>query len=251
MARRQARPAAVGERRLVPERTQCLECGGPLWLEYCNQRTVTTLDGPIHFTLHIRRCQTRGCALFHRPYRPEAEGAVALPQAEFGLDVIAFVGARRYADHRSVPEIHRDLRARGVAIAERSVTNLVYRYEELVALRLADQAQLRERLLQQGRVLLALDGLQPDVGHEVLWVLRDCLSGEVLLARSLLSATEADLAGVLHFPQQAGEIGLGGTQQAAGQQHFAREAIAQHPQHLVPHVRLQAVQCQQDPSLPQ
>ena len=39
---------------------------------------------------------------------------------------------------------------------------------------------------QQGRVILAIDGLQPDVGHEVLWVLRDCLSGEILLARSLL-----------------------------------------------------------------
>lgn len=53
------------------------------------------------------------------------------------------------------------------------------------------------RLAQQGRVILALDGLQPDVGHEVLWVLRDCLSGEVLLARSLLSATSADLAVLL------------------------------------------------------
>ena len=35
-------------------------------------------------------------------------------------------------------------------------------------------------------MILAIDGLQPDVGHEVLWVIRDCLSGEVLLARSLL-----------------------------------------------------------------
>src|SRR5207244_2756730 len=34
----------------------------------------------------------------------------------------------------------------------------------------------------------------PDVGHEVLWVIRECLSGEVLLARPLLSATESDLA---------------------------------------------------------
>jgi hypothetical protein len=42
---------------------------------------------------------------------------------------------------------------------------------------------------------LALDGLQPDVGHEVLWVLRDCLSGAVLLARSLLSATQPGLTG--------------------------------------------------------
>jgi hypothetical protein len=61
----------------------------------------------------------------------------------------------------------------------------VSRYEELVALSLSDQQRLRERFKEQGRVILALDGLQPDVGHEVLWVLRDCLSGEVLLARSL------------------------------------------------------------------
>jgi hypothetical protein len=71
------------------------------------------------------------------------------------------------------------------------------RYEELVALRLADHTQLQERLTSQDQVILALDGLQPDVGHEVLWVLRDCLSGEVLLARSLLGATEDDLAPLL------------------------------------------------------
>jgi hypothetical protein len=50
---------------------------------------------------------------------------------------------------------------------------------------------------------LALDGLQPDVGHEVLWVVRDCLSGEVLLARSLLRAYpktgEKDLCNELIF----------------------------------------------------
>jgi hypothetical protein len=43
-------------------------------------------------------------------------------------------------------------------------------------------------------VILAIDGLQPDVGHEVLWVLRDVLSGEVLLARRLLASYQGDLA---------------------------------------------------------
>ena len=41
--------------------------------------------------------------------------------------------------------------------------------------------------------MLAIDGLQPDVGHEVLWVLRDVLSGEVLLARALLGSGEEQL----------------------------------------------------------
>src|SRR5260370_39055502 len=45
--------------------------------------------------------------------------------------------------------------------------------------------------------MVALDGLQPDVGHEVLWVLRDCGSGEVLVARSLLGATENGLVPLL------------------------------------------------------
>jgi hypothetical protein len=79
-------------------------------------------------------------------------------------------------------------------VAERTVSDRLYRYEELLALHLADSQLLKERLQEQQQVILALDGLQPDVGHEMLWVLRDCASGEVLLARSLLGATERDLA---------------------------------------------------------
>jgi hypothetical protein len=50
---------------------------------------------------------------------------------------------------------------------------------------------------------LALDGLQPDVGHAGLWGLREGLCGEVLLARSLLSATPEALATRLPEVQQA------------------------------------------------
>jgi hypothetical protein len=171
----------------------------------------------------VRRCEQRACPLYHRPYRSEAEGRFALPHGEFGLDVIAWVGARRYAEHRSVPEIHQALRRRGVAIAERTVTHLMERYEELVALRLADQARLRERLREQGRVILAIDGLQPDMGHEVLWVLRDCLSGEILLARSLLSATAADLAPLLHEVRESVPVPIRGV--VSDGQHSIRNAV--------------------------
>ena len=84
----------------------------------------------------VRRCVNPQCELYQRSRRPEQEGAFALPQHEFGLDVIALVGALRYAEHRSVPEIHRELSARGVGVSERTVTNLLDRYDELLALRL-------------------------------------------------------------------------------------------------------------------
>ncbi len=197
MARKQSRPEPVESRTLEPIFRWCWECGRPRWVAYHNTRTVATLDGLVRLRLVVRRCVNRACPRYQQSYRPEDESRWALPHGEFGFDVIALVGALRYGEHRSVPEIHQDLRRRGVPIAERTVTHLVQRYEELVALRLSDQPGLCERLERQGEVVLALDGLQPDVGHEVLWVLRDCLSGEVLLARSLLGATEADLARLL------------------------------------------------------
>jgi len=83
------------------------------------------------------------------------------------------IGQLRYGEHRSIPEIHQRLESRGVGIAQRTVGDLLERYEELVALHLADEERLQERLRRQGQVILAIDGMQPDVGHEVLWVIRD------------------------------------------------------------------------------
>ncbi len=172
-------------------------------MAYHDHRTVATLDGLDDLTLVVRLCRAPACPLYRRPYRPEEEGGWALPHGEFGPDVIALVGALRSGAHRSVPEIHRALVARGVAIAARGVANALYRYEELVALRLADRPSLRARLAQQGRAILALDGLPPDVGREVLWVLRDGVSGEVLLARSLLGSTAGELVPLLRAVAEA------------------------------------------------
>lgn len=182
---------------LTPQRSQCPACGKAMCLDYTNHRTVVTLAGVTLLHLAIRRCHNAVCTAWKRPYRPEAEGRYALPHHEFGLDVIALIGALRYAEHRSVPEIHRQLRDRGLQVSERTVTNLLDRYDELLAVTLTDDRRLKKLLAGQGRVILALDGLQPDVGHEVLWVLRDCLSGEVLLAKSLLSARHQDLIDLL------------------------------------------------------
>jgi hypothetical protein len=210
MARRTRRPTPTDHQFLEPLRTRCPHCDGPLWAVYYTQRTVTTLSGVHRLTLHIRRCITATCPRFHQPYRPEEEGRWALPHGEFGFDVIALIGSLRYAEHRSVPEIHQHLLTRGIPLAERTVTYLIDRYEELITLRLADHERLRALLTAQGQVILALDGLQPDRGHEVLWVVRDCLSGAVLLARSLLSATQGDLVALLREVKQALPVAVSG-----------------------------------------
>jgi hypothetical protein len=197
MKGRTPRPEATHTIKLTPLKESCEECGQPLWVGYHSTRTITKLDGLWKVTLVVRRCVQPDCPRYHVVYRPEEEGRWALPHGEFGLEVIALIGHWRYSEHRSVPEMHRALLARGVRITERSVTHLMQRYEELVALRVADHERIKARLQKQGRVILAIDGLQPDVGHEVLWVVRDCLSEEILLARPLLSSSQGDLTALL------------------------------------------------------
>src|SRR4051794_28411189 len=203
MARRTARPRPTRDLELPTLTRTCPGCGAALWAAYKTYRTVTTLDGLIRLGLQVRRCRDRACPRFGRPLRPEAEGRLVLPQHEFGLDVVALVGRLRHAQHRSIPEIHAELVRRGVPICSRSVGNLLDRYDELLALSCSDAGRLRRITAEAGRVILAIDGLQPDVGHEVLWVLRDVLSGEVLLARSLLSSTRDDLAKLIREVSEA------------------------------------------------
>ncbi len=195
---------------LSPERTACPHCTGFMRADYRNERTIATLEGVVHLQLGIRRCRNANCAAVRRPYRPEAEGHFALPHHEFGLDVIAHIGRLRYTEHRSIAEIHAHLIGRGVRISERTVENLLDRYDELLAVSLTDDRRLKKLLKNQKRVILAIDGLQPDVGHEVLWVIRDVLSGEVLLARSLLSSTQDDLAKLLHEVKGALPVPIAG-----------------------------------------
>jgi hypothetical protein len=91
----------------------------------------------------------------------------------------------------------------GLLGAQRTVTNLLERYDERLSLTLQDPTRLRYLTEPQGRVILALDGLQPAMGPAVLGVLRDCLSGEVLLAPSLLAAAHTDLVALVRRGKQA------------------------------------------------
>lgn len=177
MARRTPRAQATETLTMIPQQTHCLHCGRRLSVVRHNHRTVVTLHGICRLRLVKRQCVSADCPGSRSVIGPEEAGRWVLPESEIGLDIIAQIGSWRYRD-------------------QRSVTNALYRYDELTATCVRDAAWGRTHLHATGAVL-ALDGLQPDVGHEVLWVIRDVVTGTILLARSLLSATEDDLVPLL------------------------------------------------------
>jgi hypothetical protein len=225
MPRWTARPLSDRTLELANATKACPACGEPAWAAAKPQRSVTTLEGVVRLHLQLRSCRNPDCPRRGVCLRPEQEGRFALPHHEFGLDIIALIGTLRHAEHRSIPEIHAELTRRGVVIAQRTVTNLLDRYDELLALSCSDTERLRRVTAKAGRVILAIDGLQPDVGHEVLWVIRDVLSGEVLLARSLLSSTQDDLAQLLGEVKDALKVPIAGV--VSDGQTSIRKAVAE------------------------
>ena len=68
----------------TPPRTTCPHCQRRMRADHIDRRTRSTPDGVTRLNLTIRR--RNACAAIRRPHRPEAEGRVALPRHEFGLD---------------------------------------------------------------------------------------------------------------------------------------------------------------------
>lgn len=89
MARTRPQPEADREEVLECVRHDCPSCHKQMWNKYDNYRTVRTLSGVVRLRLKIRCCYNCECERFGSTYRPEAEEKWALPQYEFGLDVIA------------------------------------------------------------------------------------------------------------------------------------------------------------------
>lgn len=191
------RAEATLERRLHPESMICAACGHAMRMSDTTWRKVATLDALVRLKVSVARCENRDGGRYHRATHPLEEGRVALPHDEYGLDVLAFIGAQRDQASASAPQIPAALRDHRVQISQRNVQYLLERDDELVALSVRSSPERRARLNAQGRLILAIDGLQPEVGHEVLWLIREGLSGEVLLARSLLSSCQGDLAALL------------------------------------------------------
>lgn len=70
---------------LEPLSTACPTCGHAAHVSYYTQRTITTLTGRYRLHLVVRRCASPACPRSHQPYRPEAEGAWALPHKTASL----------------------------------------------------------------------------------------------------------------------------------------------------------------------
>jgi hypothetical protein len=181
----------------VEDRT-CGQCQRPRTICCHRQRRFFTCDGPVQLLCKLCHCSNPVCPGRQTTVSPEAETALVMPYWVLGWDVFAWLGHRRFARHWSVPQIHGELRDRfAIPLSVDAVERYVGRYQRMLAARQHDPAAVARAYRRAKGLVLSIDGLQPEKGHETLYVVREIGQKRVWFAEALLSSGAAEVQRVL------------------------------------------------------
>jgi hypothetical protein len=152
------------------------------------------LDGPVQLICKLNHCPDPTCPGHARTKSPELEITIALPQVAIGWDVFCWIGHRRCSRHMAIPLIRSELLDDyAIQLSEDAIDAYIRRYQVMLAARQQDPESLRRHYESAGEIILCIDGLQPEKGHETLYVVRELTRKRVWFAEPLLSATEDEV----------------------------------------------------------
>jgi hypothetical protein len=172
----------------------CPACGRMMHICDHRYRRFHTLDGPVQLICKLNHCPDPRCPGHARTKSPELEITLALPQMAIGWDVFCWIGHRRCSRHMAIPLIQSELLDDyGIKLSEDAIDQYIRRYQVMLAARQQDAESLRREYQSGAEIILCIDGLQPEKGHEALYVVRELTRKRVWFAEPLLSATEDEV----------------------------------------------------------
>jgi hypothetical protein len=168
----------------------CPACGRTMYVCDHRYRHLHTLEGPVELVCKLNHCPDRACPGHAQTKSPELEITIALPKWAIGWDVLCWIGQRRCSRHWSISQIQADLWDEyAIKLSADSLARYIRHYQVMLAARQEDPAALRRHYESVAALILSIDGLQPEKGHETLYVVRELTQKRVWFAEPLLSAT--------------------------------------------------------------
>jgi hypothetical protein len=168
----------------------CPSCGRMMHVCDHRYRRLHTLQGPVQLVCKLNHCPDRHCPGHAKTKSPEPEASIAPPSWAIGWDVFCWIGHRRCARHMSIPLIQSELLdGYGIKLSDDGIAKYIRRYQAMLAARQQDPQALRREYESVDEIVLSIDGLQPEKGHETLYVVRELTRKRVWFAEPLISAT--------------------------------------------------------------
>jgi hypothetical protein len=183
----------------------CPHCQGTLHICQHRDRYIYRLDELVHQIRQDKRCPDQQCKGHGTLYRPLVDLRLALPRMSFGLDVVVKVGEGHLGQGRSLSELGQELRAKGVPIHQTHVGRVFRNFMALCKMTRGDEQKLRQRLIEQGGLVLMVDGVQFDNRSPVLYLCWDAISGSPLFGQRM---QERDADGLGEMLQQVRRMGV-------------------------------------------
>jgi hypothetical protein len=172
----------------------CPVCGRMMHICDHRYRRFHTLDGPVQLICKLNHCPNPACPGHAKTKSPELEITLALPQVAIGWDVFCWIGHRRCSRHMAISLIQSELLDdHGIKLSEDAIDQYIRRYQVMLAARQQDAELLRRLYESVTEIILCIDGLQPEKGHETLYVVRELTRKRVWFAEALISATEDEV----------------------------------------------------------
>jgi hypothetical protein len=172
----------------------CGHCGSFTYVSDHQHRDLHSLPGPLHVVSKVTSCRDKGCPGHAEKRRSSAELSLAPPRWSVSWVLFAWMGQRRFARHWSVPQICAELKdSYDITVSADLVEDYTAKYEVMVAARESDVARLAVEYREVPDLLLTIDGLQPEKGHETLYVVRELRLGRVWFAEPLLSSAAVEV----------------------------------------------------------
>lgn len=178
---------------LVRQDRSCPACGAKMHVRCERTRLIHTLQGPVRLIIKLLQCRNTECDST-KTFGPEQEAEYAMPRWAIGWDVFCWMGQRRFARHWSVCQIRYELAdSYDIPLSDDAIEDHLASYQNMVAARHQDLGEMRRAYRARGRVVLTIDGLQPEKGHETLYVVREVTHNRVWFAEPLLSSTTGEI----------------------------------------------------------
>ena len=172
----------------------CPTCGRMMHVCDHRYRRFHTLQGPVELLCRLDHCPDPGCPGHTKTKSPETEVTIALPKWAIGWDVFCWIGHRRCSRHMAIPLIRSELLDDyGIKLSDDAIDQYIRRYQVMRAARQQDPESLRRQYAATVEIILCIDGLQPEKGHETLYVVRELTQKRVWFAEPLLSATAEEV----------------------------------------------------------
>jgi hypothetical protein len=168
----------------------CPVCGRRMYICDHRYRHLHTLAGPVELVCKLNHCPDPRCPGHTKTKSPELEAMIAPPSWAIGWDVFCWIGHRRCSRHMSIPYIQSELLDDyAIKLSDDAIAKYIQRYQVMLAARQQDPEALRRQYDSVDEIILSIDGLQPEKGHETLYVVRELTQKRVWFAEALISAT--------------------------------------------------------------